>query len=186
MFHTENHAGGLSRKTLARLRNLFRQRPINGFFAPTVKRIYTVLNYKNSVSFQRGESPAVLLRNFYEPEDGFVWSTSKWSEIIFSFSEGTPQKAKTSDLILDLDVFKSPPSLPHQTVKFYLNGWRIGSRDVDGRTTTLIPFNSTLLNPVENVLTFDTPDASIPARFNVPDERRLGVQLFSMQFRPGG
>jgi len=76
--------------------------------------------------------------------------------------------------------------LRHQTVKFYLNGWRIGSRDVNGRTTTLIPVAPTILNPVENVLTFDTPDASIPASFGVPDDRRLGVQLFSMQFRAGG
>jgi hypothetical protein len=148
--------------------------------------MYAVLNYKNSVSFQKGESPSVLLRNFYGPEDGFVWSTSKWSEIIFAFSESVSPKAKTSDLILDLDVFKAPPSLPHQTVKFYLNGWRIGSRDVNGRTTTLIPFNPTILNPVENVLTFDTPDASVPTSFGVPDERRLGVQLFSLQIRPGG
>ncbi len=145
-----------------------------------------MLSYKNSVSFQKGESPPVLLRNFYEPEDGFVWSTSKWAEIIFSFSEGIPQRTKTSDLILDIDVFKAAPKLPHQTVKFYLNGWRIGTRDVIGRTTTLIPFNPTILKTVENVLTLDTPDAGIPVRFGVPDERRLGVQLFSIQFRPGG
>lgn len=145
-----------------------------------------MLNYKNSVSFVKGESPAVSLRNFYEPEDGFVWSSSKWSEVIFSFVEGIPQGAKTSDLILDLDVFRAPPTLPYQTVKIYLNGWRIGSRDVSERTTTLFPFVSTILKSVENVLTFDTPDASVPATFGVSDERRLGVQLFSMQFRPGG
>ncbi len=150
------------------------------------QRVETVLNYLNSVSFQKGESPPVLFRNFYEPEEGFVWSTSLWSEIIFSFSEGIPPRTKSADLILDLDVFKSPPSLLHQTVKFYLNGLRIGSRDVNSRTTALISFNPTILNLVENVLTFDTPDASVPARFGVRDERRLGVQLFSLQFRPGG
>ncbi len=145
-----------------------------------------MLNYKNSVSFIKGETPFVLLRNYYEPEDGFVWSTSKWSEIIFAFSAEGPPKARSSDLILDLDVFRAPPDLPHQTVKIYLNGWRIGSRDVTDRTTALIPFYPALLKPIENVLTFDTPDASVPATFGVPDERRLGIQLFSLQFRQGG
>lgn len=138
------------------------------------------------MSFQKGESPPVLLRNFSEPEDGFVWSTSKWSEIIFSFSDGIPRGTRNSDLIIDLDVFKSPPLLLDQTVKFYLNGFRIGSRDVNGRTTAWIPFSPTILKTVENVLTLDTPDAVIPASFGVPDKRRLGVQLFSLQFRPGG
>ncbi len=145
-----------------------------------------MLNYKNSVSFVKGETPGVLLRNYYEPEDGFVWSSSKWSEIIFAFSADVPARAKSSDLILDLDVFKSPPALPFQTVKIYLNGWRIGSRDVTERTTALIPVNPLILKPVENVLTFDTPDASVPAAFGIPDQRRLGIQLFSLQFRPGG
>ncbi len=144
-----------------------------------------MLNYKNSVSFVKGETPSILLRNYYAPEDGFVWSSSKWSEIIFAFSAELPPRAKPSDLILDMDVFRAPPNLAHQTVKIYLNGWRIGSRDITERTLALIPFDPAILKPVENVLTFDTPDASVPATFGVPDERRLGLQLFSLQFRQG-
>jgi hypothetical protein len=144
-----------------------------------------VLTYKNSVSFLKGESPPVVLRNFFEPEEGFVWSTSTWSELLFSFSDSASPKAKLSDLILDLDVFKAPPELPSQTVKFYLNGLRIGSRDFKDRATTLIQFNPSILRPTENVLTFDTPQACMPKSFGIPDERCLGVQLFSIQIRPG-
>lgn len=149
-------------------------------------RTEIVLTYKNSVKFKKGESPPVLLRNFFEPEDGFVWSTSTWSEVVFAFTDGIPQRARSADLILDMDVFKAPADLPHQTVKYYLNGLRIGTRDLNQRTMVLIQFDTVILKPTDNVLTFDTPDASIPTRFGVPDERRLAVQLFSLQFRPGG
>jgi len=145
-----------------------------------------VLTFKNSVAFLKGETPPVLLRNFFEPEDGFVWSTSKWSEIIFSFSDNTTPKGRSADLILDLDAFKAPPTFPQQTVLFYLNGLRIGSRDVSGRITAILTFNPGILKPTENVLIFDTPDARVPNQFGVLDERRLGVQLFSVQLRTAG
>ncbi len=144
-----------------------------------------MLTYKNSVSFRKGESPPMVFRNFFEPEDGFIWSTSCWSELIFSFSDSVPPKVRTLDLILDVDVFKAPPELATQTVKFYLNGIRIGTRDLKERTMTLLPFNPALLKTSENVLTFDTPNSSVPAAFGVSDERRLGLQLFSIQVRPG-
>jgi len=144
-----------------------------------------MLTYKNSLEFLKGKPPAVLLRNFFEPENGFVWSTSTWSEIIFSFADSGLNKDKSADLILDLDVYKAPPKLPGQTVKCYLNGLRIGSRDIIDRTVSIVTFDAGLLKPTENILTFDTPQASIPSDFGVDDGRRLGVQLFSMQIRPG-
>jgi hypothetical protein len=145
-----------------------------------------VLTFNSSVSFLKGKVPPVILRNFFPPEDGFVWSTSTWSEVIFSFSDSTLPNGRSADLILDLDVFKAPPALPHQTVLIYLNGLRIGSRDVSRRATVVFTFNPALLKATENVLTFDTPKASMPSNFGVSDGRCLGMQLFSLQLRPGG
>ncbi len=145
-----------------------------------------MLTFENAVAFLKGEVPPVLLRNFYAPEDGFVWSTSTWSEIIFSFNDGTSPKPKSADLILDLDVFKAPPALTHQSVLFYMNGLRIGSRDVTGRATSILTFNPEILKPSANVLILDTPKASSPKDFGSADGRCLGVQLFSLQLRPGG
>ncbi len=145
-----------------------------------------MLTFKTSVTFLKGKVPPVLLRNFFAPEDGFVWSTSTWSEIIFSFSDGTMPTGKSADLILDLDVFKAPPTLPHQTVMFYLNGLRIGSRDVSRRVTAILTFDPAILKATENIITFDTPKASVPSDFGIADGRCLGVQLFSLQLRPGG
>jgi hypothetical protein len=35
------------------------------------------------------------------------------------------------------------------------------------------------------VLTFDTPDVASPRQFGLDDDRKLSVQLFSLQLRPG-
>ncbi len=142
-----------------------------------------MLSFKNSVVFTKGEAPPVLLRNFYEPEDGFVWGTSRWSEITFSFTGDRPVPGTKADLVLDLDVFKAPPTLPCQTVLVYLNGLRIGSKDVNMRLTAIFPFPGEILRKAENVLTFDTPNVSVPSAFGIPDERLLSVQLFSLQLR---
>ncbi len=144
-----------------------------------------MLTFKNSIEFAKGKAPAVLLKNFYEPENGFVWSTSIWAEIVFAFSDGVSPKDRAADLILDLDVFKAPPTLPSQSVKFYLNGLRVGSRDVAARTMAIVSFQSGILKPTDNVLTLDTPQATMPNKFSIEDGRCLGVQLFSMQIRPG-
>lgn len=144
-----------------------------------------MLTFKNTVTFAQNQTPPVLLRNYFEPENGFVWSTSKWSDIIFNFGNGSSTKPRSADLVLDLDVFKAPPKLPHQTVKFYLNGLRVGARDITDRAVTVIALDLALLRPRENVLTLDTPDAAIPSEFGIPDGRLLGVQVFSIQIRPG-
>lgn len=143
-----------------------------------------MLNFQNSVKFQQGQLAPVLLRNFYAPETEFAWSTSTWSEIIFAFAGGTSPAGKSADLMVEMDVFKSPPKLPCQPVLFYLNGLRIGSRNVSDRVTVILTFDRSLLRPTENVLIFDTPKASVPNDFGISDGRCLGVQLFSLQIRP--
>lgn len=147
--------------------------------------VQRVLTFKNSIDFVKGKVPAVVLRNFFEPENGFVWSTSTWAEIVFSFTDGAYPKERGADLILDLDVFKAPPTLPTQSVKFYLNGLRLGSRDIVARTMAIVTFQAGLLRPTDNILTLDTPHAEVPKKFDIDDSRCLGVQLFSMQIRPG-
>jgi hypothetical protein len=145
-----------------------------------------MLTFTNSVTFVRGEMPPVVLRNFHEPEDGFVWGTSRWAEIIFPFSNKEGMTELRADLVLDLDVFKSPPELKYQTILIYLNGLRIGSLDIYDRSTSVVPFGFNLLKQAENILTFDTPNATVPHQFGIPDDRLLSIQLFSLQIRPGG
>lgn len=145
-----------------------------------------MLTFDNSVKFVQGQDVPLILRNFYAPEDGFVWSSSRWSEITFAFSP-TPNRTqrKGADLIIDLDVFKVDSKLEGQDVLIYFNGLRVGSHYLTRRTTIVIPLELTQLKAADNVLTFDTPDSSSPKQFGLSDGRRLGIQLFSLQVRPG-
>ena len=145
-----------------------------------------MLDWRNSVSFKRGENSSLALRNFSEPEDGFVWSHGKWCEIVFEFAGASPDTGGLADLVLDVDVFHAPPDVTHQSVLIYLNGLRIASSYIGRRTTYLAPFAASLLRPSENVLTIDTPDVVDPRKFGVEDARHLGIQLFSLQIRRGG
>ena len=143
-----------------------------------------MLTYNNSIQFVKDEAPPVSLRNFFPPENGFIWSTSYWSDITFAFSATPADEIKAADFILEFDVFKMGGHVEGQNVLIYLNGLRVGSHYVTQRTTVVIRMDAALLEPTDNVLTFDTPDTRMPSEFGLPDERRLGVQLFSMQIRP--
>ncbi len=145
---------------------------------------FKVLNYENSLNFYKGMQPAVLMRNFCDPEDGFIWSTSKWCDINFDFNHGAGKPKGSVDLLLDLDVFKAPPILSSQNVLIYLNGLRIGSYNIHAQVNCIASFDPAILRAHDNVLTFDTPDASKPEDFGIPDWRILGIQLFSIQIRP--
>ena len=145
-----------------------------------------MLDWRNSTSFKRGENSSLALRNFSEPEDGFVWSHGKWCEIVFEFADAASAKDALADLVLDLDVFHAPPEFTHQSVLIYLNGLRIASSYIGRRTTYLAPFAISLLKPCENVLTIDTPDVVDPRKYGIEDDRYLGIQLFSLQIRKGG
>lgn len=142
--------------------------------------------FEDSVTFTAGTDPGVSLRNFWPPEDGFVWSTGIWSEITFAFTPSARQPAPLADLILDMDVFKKPDHLEAQNVLLYLNGLRIGSYYVQRRTTYFAAFDPKILRPADNVLTLDTPDVASPSEFGGSDSRKLGVQLFSLQIRKSG
>jgi hypothetical protein len=143
-----------------------------------------MLTYDNSVQFTKGEDPTVVLRNFYPPEDGFVWSSSRWSDVTFGFSAGPDRRPKNADVILDLDVFKVEGQIDGQNALIYVNGLRVGSHNITRRTTVVISIDAALLKPRENVLTFDTPDSRTPSDHGIADKRLLGIQLFSMKIRP--
>jgi hypothetical protein len=143
-----------------------------------------MLTYDNAVHFVKGEPAPVALRNFFPPENGFIWSASRWSEITFKFSATPASAKKYADVILDFDVFKMVGHVDGQNVLIYLNGLRVGSHYITERTTLAIRIDAKMLKPGENVLTFDTPDNNKPSEFGIPDERKLGIQLFAMQIRP--
>jgi hypothetical protein len=143
-----------------------------------------MLTHDNSIQFVKDEAPPVSLRNFFPPENGFVWSTSYWSDITFAFSPTPAGVYKAAEFTLDFDVFKMGGHIDGQNVLIYLNGLRVASHYITQRTTVVIRLDPALLEPTDNVITFDTPDSRKPSEFGLPDERRLGVQLFSMQIRP--
>lgn len=143
-------------------------------------------SFESSVTFSATEDPGVSLRNFWEAEDGFVWSTGKWCEIMFPFNSGGRPLGLLADLIIDLDAFKREGHLAAQNALIYLNGLRIASYYVQRRTTYFASFDPKLLRAADNVLTIDTPDAARPSDFGSSDNRLLGVQLFSLQIRKSG
>lgn len=144
-----------------------------------------MIGYGSSLNFSEALPNGVMLRNFCEPESDFVWSLSAWSEITFPFTIDKKNKNEMSDLVIDCDVFKCQNRQWKQSVFFYLNGLRIGSFDIAERDVRIIMFPSSLLRSRDNVLTFDTPEASSPSSSGVSeDERRLGIQIFSLQFQP--
>src|ERR1700722_3677112 len=143
-----------------------------------------MLTYANSIQFKKGKEAPVVLRNFYPPEDGFVWSSSHWSDVTFGFSAGAGRRKKSADLILDLDVFKVEGQAGGQNALIYLNGLRVGSHFITRRTNVVITIDAAVLKPTENVLTFDTPDCRTPSDYGIADKRLLGIQLFSMKIRP--
>jgi hypothetical protein len=143
-------------------------------------------SFETSVTFLAGEEPDAALRNFWAPEDGFVWSTGKWCEISFAFDSGGKPVGQLADLIIDADAFRFERQLEGQNALVYLNGVRIGSFYVLRRTTYFATFDPHLLRPTDNVITIDTPDAACPSDFGSDDGRRLGIKLFSLQIRKSG
>lgn len=142
-----------------------------------------MITFGHSLTFTQGKPLPVELRNFYEPEDGYVWSHSKFCEIVFPFSTGFNKAPAKCDLMLDLDVFKAPPELESQSIMVYLNGIRIGQYSVTGQNTFVITIPTSLLKEHDNSLVIDTPDVTKPQKYGIADDRLLGVQLFSVQIQ---
>jgi len=138
------------------------------------------------VTFGAGMTPVVTLVNFSEPEDGFVWSLGPWCEMRFDLDVARAEVETGVELTLDANVFAAPPQLPGQSVIAFLNGVRIGSAWVTGRG--LIAFRSprVTLFRESNRLTLDVPNAVRPSKFGHPDERRLGIKVFSLVVKPLG
>jgi hypothetical protein len=161
----------------------------NRHFMSVDRTEQSVLDTNAIVSFTKDVLPSVELISFWPPEDGFVWSSGKWCELIFKFNLQTAPTDERGELVLDFDSYKSPPGLEGQNVFIYLNGLRIGARRLTKRVTAFIEFDPALLKAT-NVLTFDTPDAASPTQWGGTDERVLGIQLFTFQARyfagPGG
>jgi hypothetical protein len=145
-----------------------------------------VLTYENTVGFLKGEDSPVSLRNFSSPEDGFVWSHGKWCEIVFTFKETGRTSDGMADLMLDLEAFHKPETLPQQSVFVYVNGLRVASSYVSRRMILLAPFERKLLRTGENVIAIDTPDVVPPKEHGVDDSRLLGIKLFTLQMRKAG
>ncbi|MGJ5206472.1 hypothetical protein [Bradyrhizobium sp. HKCCYLR20261] len=143
-----------------------------------------MLTFQSSLTFTKGVQPEEGLRNFWGPEDGFVWSSGKWCELSFAFDAKGVAANALCDLILDLDVYKHGEELKGQNLMFYFNGLRIGSLYCTKRSTVVFSFDAGLLKAEENVLTIDSPEAASPSQFGSQDSRTLGVQLFSLQIRP--
>ncbi len=145
-----------------------------------------MLSFEDSITFLAGKEPPVRLRNFWEPENGFVWSTDRWCEVAFPFDfKGRPANG-AAELILDLDVFKVDEKLPGQNIMIYLNGLRIGSIFCHKRVIAVLGFDGKILNKDENTLTIDTPEHASPFDFGGLDKRSLALQLFSIQIRNAG
>jgi hypothetical protein len=149
-----------------------------------------MLTFDNSVTFAKDKEPDVSLRNFSDPEDGFIWSTGKWCEIVFSFEEKTKGSGSLlnnansfAELIFDLDAFRVDEAYEGQNFSIFFNGLRVKSVYCKSRVTSIVSFNAKLLKPTDNNITIDTPDAVQPSKFGVGDNRILGVKLFSLQIR---
>lgn len=138
----------------------------------------------HALTFSPGKPLPVILRNFYEPEDGYVWSHSKWCEVVFPFGAEFDSLPKNCDLVLDLDVFKAPPQFQAQPIMIYLNGFRIGQYDVNAQKTLVVSFPSSLLRKEDNSLVIDTPSSDKPVNYGINDDRLLGIQLFSAHIQP--
>ncbi|MBY0333307.1 MAG: hypothetical protein K2X49_21800 [Acetobacteraceae bacterium] len=123
---------------------------------------------------------AVTLRNFDAPEDDFAWSMGRYAEVEFTADGAGPLR-----LLLDIDVFRAPPVLTGQNVLVYVNGLRLHSAFVTGRSMLEIPMGAGVLQPAGNTLVFDLPDAIRPLEFGMDDGRMLGVKLFSLTLEPG-
>jgi hypothetical protein len=145
-----------------------------------------VLTFDNSVTFSEGNTPVVGLKNFWEPEDGFVWSTGKWCEIGFPFQFKGRESTDVADLMLEVDSFKVEDGLVGQNLLVYLNGLRVGSYFCTSRAIYIATFDAKLLKASENILTIDTPDSASPRDFGMTDNRLLGLKLFSLQIRKNG
>ena len=141
-----------------------------------------MLTFENALSFKDGEEPPVALRNFWAPEESWIWSTGRWCEITFAFEAGAAPP-RFAELVIDLDVYKYKDRHPGQNVLVYLNGLRIGSLYCTRRMTVAFAVDPRTLASADNILTLDTPDSARPSQFGGADGRQLGVQLFNLQLR---
>jgi len=138
------------------------------------------------VAFGAGVTPIVTLVNFSEPEDAFVWSIGPWCEMHFDLDLPRLELETRVELTLDANVFAAPPQLPGQSVVAFLNGIRIGSAWVTGRGSITFRSPFVTLLRAGNRLTLDVPNATRPSTFGHPDDRRLGVKVFSLTVKPLG
>lgn len=137
----------------------------------------------NTLDVMDWPAAGVVLKGFSNVEDNFVWQTGRFGEMNFDFQESSKGRCANIDVMLDMDVFKHGEAHPGQNVFVYLNGLRIGSFYISFRRTVICNIPASVLKAKGNVLTFDTPDAIQPRKIGVEDDRVLGVQLFSLQFR---
>lgn len=142
-----------------------------------------MLRLGEALNFSSDVTEFLSLTNFSSPEEHFVWSNGRWAEVVFDLDHREDIRPETPiSMHLDVDVFKFPPALPGQNVLVYCNGVRVKSAFVTERTTLRCPLGVAPLLRQQNVLTFDLPDARTPQDLGVPDDRMLGLQIFSVAF----
>jgi hypothetical protein len=142
-----------------------------------------VKNFQDVLDVRGWADAGVILEGFAPVEDGFVWQMGRWGEITFDFDEAVRSRTGMADLMIELDVYKHPPTITGQNVFVYLNGLRVGSFLVTHRRILIMNFPTSILRPKMNVLTLDTPDSASPKQFGSEDGRVLGAAVFAVYFR---
>jgi hypothetical protein len=139
------------------------------------------------ITFDSNTPPGCTLKNFYDPEEDFVWSNGLWCEISLPLpADPLANAAKIPlDIAIDLAAFKTSPELEGQNVLVYANGLRLASRFITHRVTVMLELPAAFIREGENIITIDTPNAAFPATYGFNDTRQLGIQLFSLRLTHG-
>jgi hypothetical protein len=140
--------------------------------------------WENFLDFRDGASLRVAFNGFSAPENGFVWQTGRFGEVVFDFEASSPCPTPEAELIVELDAYRGPPREAGQNVFVYLNGYRLGSVLVTRCRVLARRFDWQILRRKGNVLTLDAPDAVRPNTPGSRETRVLGARLLSLQFRP--
>jgi hypothetical protein len=132
------------------------------------------------VDFARPESDGYIWYGWSKSETEYRWTEARESTLIFGMER--PQ-----DLLLTIKFvpFVVPEKLQRQRVTIFLNDERVdeftAADPSPAERTVRLPAGSL---HQRNVLRFDLPDAASPASFGLsPDERLLGIAVFSMRFQ---
>ena len=133
-----------------------------------------------SIDFSQPESEAYIWYGWSKSETEYRWTEARQATLIFAMEQ--PQQLL---LTIKFVPFLVPNRLQSQRVAIFLNEERVDEFTAADPS----PVERTVMLPAgslrqSNVLRFDLPDAASPASFGLsPDERLLGIAVYSMQFQ---